>query len=112
MASLVEDVAKPNHANGFPREVDRKSCGSAAEHPRHGVQLLPASAQVVAGDNEIRSAKSGARGKEQAIFTVPKSMLAGRFGQSCRLESAHHGSGRHWSWFHGVGTQQRDRDLL
>src|ERR1700729_2479170 len=112
MASLVENVAEPNHSNSFPREVDRKSRGTAAEHPRHGVQLLPTSAEVVAGDNEIRSAKSGACGKQQAIFRVPKSMLAGRFGQRCGLESAPHRSRCHGNWFYSVGTQQRDRDLL
>jgi hypothetical protein len=105
MSGLVEQVAEPNHANGFAREIDCKSRGTAAEHPGHRVQLLAPTAQVVPGDNEISSAEGGACRKQKAIFPIPKSMLAGRFRKSYRLECVHHQGRCHRSGLNCVGVQ-------
>jgi len=89
MSGLVEDVADPHHAGGLARKVHGKSGGAAAEYAGYRIQFLAAGAQVIAGYDKVGGAESGARRKQEAVFTVPESLMFGRLNRGCRLHQPH-----------------------
>jgi len=85
MSGLVEDIADPDHASGLAGKVHCKPGRTAAEYARYGIQFLTASAQIIPGYDEVGCAEGGTRRKQNAILTVPESLMPGRLKRGCGL---------------------------
>ena len=107
MSRLVEEVAEPNHPNRLTGKVQREPGRTAADQTRYGVQFLAAASKIVAGHDKVRGAEGGICRKQDAIVTVPESVIAGGLGRRCWLYCLKHRSG-----FDRPRLKQRERDLL
>ena len=112
MSGLVEEIAESNHAHSLTGKVQRQPGRTAADQTRDWVQFLSAVSKIVASHNEVGGAEGGIRRKQDAVVTIPESVIRGSFG-NCRARCA--------DLTIGTGSiapgsiarfQQRERDLL
>jgi len=88
VASLVEDVAKPDYAGGFSGKVNGQSSGAAGEKASYGVEFPAATLEIGVGDSEIGCGTSGHAGEENLILPVPE-FVTWRLWQFCRGNHLH-----------------------
>ncbi len=82
MSRPVKEIAESDHACCLTGEVQREPGSTAADQSRYWVQFLTAAAEIVAGHHEVSRAEGGICGKQNAVVTIPKSMIAVRLGWS------------------------------
>ena len=106
MSGLVEKVTDCNHADSLAREIHSQSRCASGKQTRRGVEFLAAIAQVVPGYDKVGCTERRIGRKQNAIFTVPKSM-AGGLRQRHRFDRSNHRVR-----FYPCGLQQRERNFL
>src|ERR1039458_3156987 len=89
MSGLVEKVTDCNHADSLAREIHSQSRCASGKQTGRGVEFLAAIAQVVPGYDKVGCTERRIGRKQNAIFTVPKSM-AGGLRQRHRFDRSNH----------------------